>query len=200
MKNKQDAVNQLKEQIRTRVQIDEDHLEAIASQFEWRTIAKNKFLLKEGDRCDFWGFVQAGLLRVYLVDSAGQEFTNGFYREGSLITESVSFFTASRSLESIETLEDTTLLCVNFSKLQKLYDEYPAFDKFARTLYEQLLVGLKTRIHHRVQFDAQTRYLHLMETQPELLQRVSLKHIASYLSITDSTLSRIRLKVSRARN
>lgn len=197
MKNKRDSLDQLKAWIRTLVPINEDHLEAIVNQFEYRTIAKNEFLLKKGVRCDFWGVVHTGLLRVYSFDSTGQELTNGFYREGSLITESVSFFTASVSMEYIEALEDTALLCINFNKLQNLYDDYPAFDKFTRIRYEQLLVGLKTRILYRVQFDAKTRYLHLMETQPELLQRVPLKYIASYLSITDSTLSRIRRKISR---
>jgi CRP-like cAMP-binding protein len=195
MKENENCFEYLKQRIRSSVQIEDNDLDTVIAQFECRKIAKQDFLLKEGGRCDFWGFVHAGLLRFYTYTDTGEEYTNGFVREGGFITESMSFYTQALSLENIHALEDTTLVCINFTKLQKLYENFPAFDKFARILFEERLVGLKARILYRVQLDARSRYLHFVETQPELIKRVPLKYIASYLSITSSTLSRIRRKL-----
>lgn len=200
MQQQQDSVENLEKKIRATVPIGEDDLRAIVSQFECRKIPKNGFLLKEGSHCDFWGFIDTGLVRVYSFTDTGEEYTNGFVREDGFITESVSFYTQSVSTENMQALEDTLLMCIDFATLQQLYDRFPAFDKFARILLEQRLVGLKRRILYRVQLDAQSRYLHFLETQPDLMQRVPLKYIASYLSITDSTLSRIRRKLLHSRS
>lgn len=195
MKNEPDCFENLKQKIRSFVWISDGDLDAIVRQFDIREVAKNRFLLKEGDRCDFWGFVDTGLVRVYSYTDAGEEYTNGFVREEGFITEFMSFYTQSKSFENFVALEDTKLIYVNFATLQKLYEDFPAFDKFVRISMEKRIAGLKERILYRVRLDAQKRYLHFVTTQPELVKRVPLKYIASYLSITDSTLSRIRRKM-----
>ncbi|AMR29409.1 hypothetical protein A0257_21450 [Hymenobacter psoromatis] len=177
------------------VEISDADLAQIVSQFECRSFAKGAALLREGGRCDFWGFVQRGLVRAYTHTAAGEEFTNGFASEGAFLTEAVSFYAQAPSLENLVALEDTQLICTTLPQLQWLFTDFPAFEKFGRVLYETVLTQVKRRILYRLHFDAQTRYLHLLETQPELLRRVPLKHLASYLSITASTLSRIRRKV-----
>lgn len=110
----------------------------------------------------------------------------------------MSFYSQSPGLENLVALEDTVLLCTTHPRLQQLFADFPAFEKFGRVLYETILTQMKRRILYRLHFDAQTRYLHLLETQPDLLRRVPLKHLASYLNITDSTLSRIRKKITLA--
>lgn len=194
MKDNKEFFEDLKERIRSLVWMDDNDLEAVVNQFECRKIVKNDFLLKEGDRCDFWGFVHTGLVRSYTYTDTGEEYTNGCIRENGFITESLSFFAQSKSLVNVVALEDTQLVYVNYIKLQKLYEGFPVFEKFARILYEERLAGMKAGILYRVQLDAKSRYLHFVKTQPELLKRVPLKYIASYLNITDSTLSRIRRK------
>jgi CRP-like cAMP-binding protein len=185
----------LKARIRGAVRIDESELEEIVRSFEIRRFARDEYLLREGGRCGFWGFITEGLVRVYSITDAGEEYTNWFVREDGFIVEFLSFYLREPSLENVVALEDTVLVCVDYSALQQLYAASPAFEKFARMLYEQSFGEMKKRILHRVHFDAETRYRHFMETQPELLQRVPLKYIASYLSVTDSTLSRIRRKI-----
>jgi CRP-like cAMP-binding protein len=195
MVNEQAALEYLKEKIKAFISIEADDMEAIVSQFECRKIAKDDFLLHEDEYCNFWGFIFEGLVRVYTYTEKAEEYTNGFAREGSFITESASFFTQSPALENMVALEDTLLIVTDYSKLQQLFNDYPVFEKFARILYESRLAEFKRRIHHRIHFDAQTRYLYFIENQPELARRLPLKHIASYLNITDSTLSRIRRKI-----
>lgn len=193
-----DCFEELRNRIRAVAAVSDEDLARIISQFECRTFAKDAALLREGGRCDFWGFVHRGLVRVYTHTAAGEEFTNGFAQEGAFLTEVVSFYSQSPGLENLVALEDTVLICVTYPRLQQLFVDFPAFEKFGRVLYETILTQMKRRILYRVHFDAQTRYLHLLETQPDLLRRVPLKHLASYLSITDSTLSRIRRKVVAA--
>ncbi len=194
MKNEKDVLENLKAKIGSMVCVDDNDLEAIVNQFECREIARKEFLLKEGERCDFWGFVDTGLVRSYTYTDTGEEYTNGCIRENGFITESLSFFARSKSLVNVVALEDTQLVYITHAKLQKLYKDFPVFEKFARILYEERLAGMKAGILYLVQLDAKSRYLHFVKTQPELLKRVPLKYIASYLNITDSTLSRIRRK------
>ena len=184
----------LKTRIQSIITISEDDLDDLVNRFEYREIPKNHLLLKQGGRCDFWGFVQKGLIRVYSHAESGVELTNGFVRENGFITESMNFFTPAPSLENMETLEDTEMICIDQKGLEKLYDELPVFEKFTRILYEQRMVEVKAKILYRVQFDGQGRYNYFLKTQPELYRRVPLKYIASYLNLTDSSLSRIRRK------
>lgn len=189
-----DHFEKFKNRIKSLVEVSGRDLQEVVSRFEFRKVAKNDLLLKQGGCCDFWGFVQKGLVRVYSYADSGEDFTNGFVREDDFITESMSFFTGAPSLENMEALEDTEMICINPEELKKLYADFPVFEKFTRILYEQRMVELKARILYRVQFDGQARYHFFVKTQPELYRRVPLKYIASYLNLTGSTLSRIRRK------
>jgi len=198
VKNETACFEYLRNKIRSLIAINDPDLETIVARFRYRKIAKDDMLLREGGQCDFWGFVHTGLLRVYTHTDTGEEYTNGFAREDSFVTESSSFFSQVPSLENFFALEDTEIVYIDHPKLQKLYLDLPDFNKFARILYESRLAEIKKRIMHRIHFDAQSRYLYFIKNQPELARRVPLKYIASYLSVTDSTLSRIRRKIVHA--
>jgi len=175
----------------------DQHLREIIETFESRVYHKDQFLLKEGQVCDFWGFIQQGLIRSYSSKDNGEDYTIGCIYENSFISESLSFMKRTPSSVNIHALEDTTLISISFEKLQQLYLRFPEFERFARKLYEDRLANIKSGMLYRVQLNATDRYCHLVKIHPELIKRVPLKYIASYLNITDSTLSRIRRKVSR---
>jgi CRP-like cAMP-binding protein len=172
-------------------------LNEIVRHFEFCIYRKNEYLLKEGEICDFWGFIQDGLVRSYSLKDNGEEHTIGCILEGSFISESLSFIKRIPSTVNIHALENTTLIFISFEKLQQLFLKYPDFESFARKLYEDRLASTKSRLLFRIQLNATDRYCYLLKIQPEIIKRVPLKHIASYLGITDSTLSRIRRKLSR---
>jgi len=174
-----------------------EQLSKIVNHFEFCIYHKNQYLLKEGEICDFWGFIQHGLIRSYSLKDDGEEYTIGCIYEGSFISESLSFIKRIPSSVNIHALEDTTLIFISFEKLQQLFLKYPEFESFARKLYEDRLASIKSRLLFRIQLNATDRYCYLLKIQPELIKRVPLKYIASYLGITDSTLSRIRHKISR---
>ena len=174
--------------------LSEADIAQIISRFECRAFSKHALLLREGEPGDFWGFVQVGLVRLS-THTAGDEYTNGFAREGAFLTDIVSFSTQAPSQENRAALEDTELLYLPHAGLQQVFQEFPAFEQFGRRLCEDLLVQIKQRVFHRIHAEAPARYRHLLHTQPDLLRRVPLNYLASYLSVTGSTLSRIRRRL-----
>ena len=188
----QEYAADLENRLRTLTTLREADIAQIISRFECRRFARHELLLREGEQCDFWGFVRVGLVRLYTHTAAGDEYTNGFAQEGAFLTDMVSFCTQTPSLENMAALEDSELLYLRHARLQQVFQDFPAFEQFGRRLYEDLLVQIKQRVFHRIHAEALARYRYLLRTQPDLLRRVPLKYLASYLSVTGSTLSRIR--------
>ena len=182
----------LTKQLRLYIAIKEEDAANITGMFHCRKVSKGDYLLKEGQYGDWWGFVYEGLFRSYSYDTKDTEFTNAFLREGSFTCELVSFSGAAVSVTNVVALEDSIILCVNKPTLDSLFRDYPDFERFGRLLYEKVLISHKQRNLFRVRLNARERYLHFLKNEPELLKRVPLKYIASYLSVTDTSLSRIR--------
>lgn len=153
-------------------------------------------MLKEGHYGDWWGFVYKGLLRSYSLDVSEKECTNHFFKEGSFTCELVSFNGAAGSPTNVEALEETLLLYVNRQTLEELFRRLPVFERFGRLLYEETFSKYKQHTLFRVRFNAQERYQHFAKEEPDLLNRVPLKYIASYLNVTDTSLSRIRRRLT----
>ena len=192
-----DAFEFLKRKINNYITLNDLDIQDLVNYFKIRLFEKNQFLLRENQICNFWGFIQQGLVRSYSLTNEGDEYTLGCMHEGSFISESLSFIQQVPSSVNVHALEDTVLICITYAKLQELYIKYPVFEKFARMLYEERLASVKAGTLYRVRLSATERYIHFINTQPELIKRVPLKYIASYLNITDSTLSRIWGKIGR---
>jgi CRP-like cAMP-binding protein len=192
-----DAITFLSQKIRAYADFTDEDLKKVLENFESRIYNRNQYLLKEGEICDFWGFIERGLIRSYSLKDDGEEYTIGCIPEDNFISESLSFVKRIPSSVNIHALEDTTLIFISYEKLQRLYLRFPEFERLARKLYEDRLASIKSRLLFRIQLNATDRYCYLLKAQPELIKRVPLKYIASYLGITDSTLSRVRRKISR---
>jgi CRP-like cAMP-binding protein len=184
-------------QLRLFIPIKDEDAAQIAASFKFRTVSKGDYLLKEGQYGDWWGFVYQGLFRSYSCDASDIEYTNAFIREGSFTCELVSFSGAAVSQINVIALEDSVILCVNKPTLDLLFRNYPDFEKFSRLLYEKILIEYKQRNLFRVRLNAHKRYLHFLTHESELIKRVPLKYIASYLNVTDTSLSRIRRNLQR---
>jgi CRP-like cAMP-binding protein len=190
--SEKEIISWLTKQLRLYIPVTDEDAVSIAASFSCRKVSKGEFLLKEGQYGDWWGFVYQGLFRSYSHNDKEIEYTNGFFREGSFTCELVSFSGVAVSQTNVVALEDSLILCVNRATLNSLFRDYPGFEKFGRLLYEKVLVSYKQRNLFRVRLNARERYLHFLSNEPELIKRVPLKYIASYLSVTDTSLSRIR--------
>ncbi|WP_461449080.1 Crp/Fnr family transcriptional regulator [Mucilaginibacter sp.] len=187
-----EIISWLTKQLRFYIPITDEEAVHICSRFSFRKVNKGEYLLKEGQYGDWWGFVYQGLFRSFSYDAEKIEYTNGFFREGSFTCELVSFSGAAVSQTNVVALEDSLILYVNSQTLNSLYKDSAQFEHFARLLYEKVLVSYKQRNLFRVRLNARERYFHFLKHEPELIKRVPLKYIASYLSVTDTSLSRIR--------
>ncbi|MCA5004554.1 Crp/Fnr family transcriptional regulator [Sphingobacterium bovistauri] len=158
-------------------------------------IKKKDVLLNIGETSKYIYFIYNGSLRSYYLDQEGKDNTSWFLFENELAISVYSFFTQKPSFEAVETLEDCVLLRLSFKKLQQLYLEFPEFNYIGRILTEQYYIRSEEKANSLRMLSAKERYQQLIERYPEIIKRASLGYIASYLGITQHTLSRIRSKV-----
>jgi CRP-like cAMP-binding protein len=158
-----------------------------------KTFSKKTILLKDGDVNNEACMVVNGLVRSYYMNE-GKDITSRLMDEGFIITSWISFYTRKPGNEFLETLEDTMLACVHYDDIQQLYGEFPEFNIIGRRQVEYSFYMSELRTRMLRKHTAEEKYTFFLENHPKLLQRVSLKHIATYLGMNEETLSRIRSK------
>ncbi len=159
-----------------------------------KEIEKKSFLLKSGHICRSIYFIDKGLFRCFYMKDE-KEVCSWFMKEGDVIISVQSFFQQVTSIETIEALEDGVVYYVTYEELQYLYKTFPEFNYVGRVLTEQYYILCEQRLYSIRMQRAAERYQYLLDHFPELILRVPSKYIASYLSITEETLSRIRNKI-----
>ncbi len=156
-------------------------------------LPKGSFLITPGKVCSHVYFLEKGCLRgFYNLD--GKEITYWFAFENNFVTSFFSFITRKPCVENIQLIEDCTLWSVSYDSLQKLYGQHSDIERLGRIMHERYYVMLEERFVSNHFKEAKERYDNLMTNAPHILQRVPLGYIASYLGITQETLSRIRSK------
>lgn len=139
-------------------------------------------------------FLKKGIARAY-ADAEDLEITFWFGIEGDSILSMKSYIDNQRSYESIELLEECQLYKITSAKLHELYNENIEIANWGRRLAEKELIKTEERLISRQFRTATERYKDLLQSNPDLIQRVALGHIASYLGITQVSLSRIRAEI-----
>lgn len=167
-------------------------VEQIFKNLKISTFAKGDILLKEGNICKHVYFIHKGALRFFYINENGNDITHWFAFEGDFITEVNSFYTQASSSFYIETMENCELIAFSLEKIQLLSDKYPEFNKLEKKIYRKSIIEMGQKIMDLQFRDARTRYDNLVKKQEDILLRVPLGHIASYLGITQPSLSRIR--------
>lgn len=166
--------------------------QAIVQNSKVAKIGKKQKLLGEGEKSDCIYFIVNGAVRIFYLNKEGIETNTWFLFENELVISVYSFFTSQPSFECIETLEDCKFITLKKDKLDWLYHTFVEFNIIGRRLTELYYIRNEIQANSLRIFSAKERYQQLLNTQPQLLQRVLLGHIASYLGISAETLSRIR--------
>jgi CRP-like cAMP-binding protein len=174
--------------------IPEEKILTIASHFKEKTIEKNDLLLKEGQICNMNFFLESGIMRAYTIDTEGNEITTSFFSNNEFVLEPGSMFQRVPSKESIQAIEDCTGYYITYDELQMLFHSLPEFRELGRAILVRGFINFKNHSISLINQTAEERYNHFMATRPNILQHAPLKHIATYLGITDTSLSRIRKK------
>ena len=142
-------------------------------------------------------FVADGLLRLYYTDAKGCEWNKAFVPEGGFAGSLAAYAGAGSSPYSIQAIETSTILAAPWSGLAALYDRHPAFERLGRRFAEWLLVRKELRERAFLELDAAGRYEAFLQEAPELAARLPLYHVASYIGVTEVSLSRIRGRLAR---
>jgi CRP-like cAMP-binding protein len=171
--------------------------EKISGNFEYKGVKKNQLHLTEGKICNEYLFLKKGHMRAFAHDIDGNEVTTNFCSQGQLVFEVSSFFNRTRSKENIQALSDCEGWYITFEQLNSLFHTMPEFREFGRHVLVRGYAQLKTRTLSMITETAEERYEQLLKTDPEIFQHAPLKNIASYLGITDTSLSRIRKELVR---
>jgi CRP-like cAMP-binding protein len=169
----------------------------IADNFTYKVIPKQQMQLNEGKICDEYLFLEKGYMRAFAHDTEGNDVTTGFYGPGEVIFEVASFFNRTRSKENIQALTDCEGWFITYEQLNALFHALPQFREFGRSILVKGFSELKNRMLITITETAEERYEHLLKTNPDIFQHAPLKNIASYLGITDTSLSRIRKETAR---
>jgi CRP-like cAMP-binding protein len=169
----------------------------IAEQFRPRLLAKGELFLKEGRVSNEYLFLQQGTMRAFAHDPQGADLTTSFYTSGAVVFEVSSFFQRKPSQENIQALTDCEGWIISYEELNGLFHSMPEFREFGRSVLVRGYAALKDRMLGHITETAEKRYEHLLEQAPEIFQYAPLKNIASYLGVTDTSLSRIRKELTR---
>lgn len=155
---------------------------------------KGYHLHRQGQVCRDIFLIEKGAIRSFYYRN-GHDITNQFFLEGEMVAAMESLYSRSPSYYNIELLEDSQLIKVNYHAVEQLYERYHDLESCGRMLAIHCYLEENERNRSFQMLSAKERYQNLLKSQPGILQRVNLGHIASYIGITQVQLSRIRAEV-----
>jgi len=163
----------------------------ITRDFEEINAKKGEKILIQGNKANYLYFIKKGVLHNYYYHD-GKKISSWFYNENQFITSWHSFYPQKPSFEEIECLENCVLFQISYKNYQKLIADFSAFGNFARLLAEEMLTFLDEFSKGWSFLSAKEKYNLLLTNFPSIELRVKLGYIASFLGISQETLSRIR--------
>lgn len=158
---------------------------------------KKDFFLKQGEIQNEMGFVVKGLLRRYYINQKGNEITTGFIKENEYVADYPAFIRQLKTKYYMQCLEPTIIITLPFESIQKSYETFHSGQLYGRLMAEKTLTVMNDRLESFFFNTAEERYLKFIEENQNIMQRVSLTHLASYLGIERQSLSRIRQRLSK---
>lgn len=178
----------LRDHIKRTISVTENELEHMVQSFQPMSLEKETHLIKVGQYCENYYFVESGSLRIYtMVDNL--VVTNWFAFEGNFFTDLESYTYQCQAKFNIQAIENCSILYISRSNMNALLKQYPIWGELVRKTWEQAYLRL-TQIVLSVQtISAKGRYEQLFNHQ-ELIQKTPAKELVSLLSITDSPLSK----------
>ncbi len=169
--------------------------EETVSRFEPITLPAKSLFLDSGKIASRLGYLRRGLMRSFFYDDQANDITTHFFKTGSVVISMKSFNDQVPARENIIAMEDCELDVITYTKMTELIEMVPAWQQIAKDVDEFKYNQLMNRSIQLQTLTASERYQLFIRKQPEILQRVALRHIASYLGIDIATLSRIRKSV-----
>jgi CRP-like cAMP-binding protein len=182
----------LPEYIKNIAHLSDQTEEKLSQVFRREEFTKGHFLYQQGEICQHIYYIEKGFARVFYYTETGKEITQWFFAENSFLTAVDSFYHHKPTMVYCELLENSVIYSLKYTDMETMLDEEHNMAKLAfHVVYElakklsEYIIGLKFQ-------SAEDRYNALMNEYPQIFQRAKLGYIASFLGITQETLSRIR--------
>jgi CRP-like cAMP-binding protein len=188
------TIKQLLNHINTYYRLSDVAQEALHDCFEQLAFPKNELLVAEGKICRHLYFLEQGAMRGFY-NLEGKEITHWFAFENDFVTSFHSFITQQPAVENIQMLEGSILWSISKDTLSRLLNEHHEIERLVRIAYEKYYIRLEERFVNAHFKTAAERYHALLEQAPHIVERVPLGYIASYLGISQETLSRVRSRL-----
>ncbi|MBU3024701.1 Crp/Fnr family transcriptional regulator [Zobellia galactanivorans] len=181
--------------IQKNIHIEDDDLKTVLSYFKSIKKGKNEILLSHGKHSQVSYFVKKGCLRLFYIDEEGKDVTRYIAFENQFATELVSFITNEPAQESIQVIENSELLYITHEDFRHLMTLVPKWKDFYSIYLEKAYVNNAKRLISFTTLDASERYKQLFKINPNIVKRLPNKIVASYINISQETLSRIKSKI-----
>lgn len=178
--------------------LTEEELEEVRAVTINKHLRKRQYLLQEGDICHYNCFVAKGCLRNYRVGEDGVEHILRFAVENWWLSDTESYNNGTPSRNNIDALENSELLLIEKEDFTRLVNTIAPFKEFIDKLMARSFDASQNRIMSNISHTAEERYINFMKSYPDILNRVPLHMIASYLGVSRETLSRIRNQYAKA--
>lgn len=177
----------------TGIKLSNDSKMALFTCFKRLEFPKGHLLVKPNDVCRHIYFIEKGAARIFYYKDS-KDITDGFRGDNTLLLSSMSFLKQKPDERGIELLDDCTLWAISAQDLEQLCERFPDIEHLYRMVVSSLVIMIQQRIDRMHFQTAQERYEDLLRTQKRVHNLLTLGMIASYLGISQETLSRIRSK------
>jgi CRP-like cAMP-binding protein len=187
-------VQELLEKIKGSIQLSSEAEEYLLSLSKEKAVSKGDILLRQGQTVNKIYFVIDGCLRSFCTDKNGKEHTLQFAIKDWWMSDFIAIYSDESATLSVECLMDSTIIEFDAKRLTNIHSLFPDFEAFQRKNLERHVVSLQKRILNQLQLTALERYDLFLEQYPDVERYTPNYHIASYLGITQQSLSRIRVE------
>ena len=177
--------------------IEKETVEKITETFKYFDLKANTVLLNKDEVSTKTYFLEKGYVRSYILNEDNEEITTNIYAAPCFVNDFLSFFRQQPVKEVYQTITACTFWETGLENVQHNFHHIPEFREFSRLLFVLNYYNIHDRLIEMASQKASTRYFNLMKKHPDIFQYVSLKVIASYLGIKDSSLSRIRREINK---
>jgi len=196
--HKETYLNNLKISIESYSPISEQSWKLIENITDFQTIKKGETLLQNGEIAKNLHFIAKGVLRAFITDEQGNFYNKNLFLENYIAGSKVSLMLQKPSNFTIEALEDSIVININYKKYMELiYQNDDLKNFYIAHLEKNWIIEKEEREVALVMQNATERYVSLLEKHPDIAERVPLLHIASHLGITPTQLSRIRKSLEK---
>ena len=183
----------LRNYIQSKVHLEPEFLEKIINSFDYKIYQNDQAIIRAQQHVSKYYFIAKGGVRI-VIDNPEKEITAWLIFEENFFSDLESLRSGKGSRSKILAIDETVIYSIDANKMNSFYEEYAEWQKFGRLIMEDAFLNVVDSLISFQVMDAETRYLRLLE-KSDIINRVPLKQLASYLGITPNSLSRIRKNI-----